>query len=132
MTVVLDASALLAYLLGEPGAATVAEALTSGGLISAVNWAEVLSRVAEEGENPEELGARLGVEGIIGRVVEVIPLTEMDASIIARLRPLTRSAGLSLGDRACLALGMRLGLPVLTADRVWAELDLGVEVRLAR
>ena len=132
MTVVLDASAMLAYLHGEPGAHTVAEAITDGALISALNWAEVLSKVAEESQNPEELVGRLESQGILGRAVEVIPMTSIDATIIARLRLPTRSAGLSLGDRACLALGMRLRLPVLTADRIWAGLDLDVEVQLVR
>ncbi|MCH8107912.1 MAG: type II toxin-antitoxin system VapC family toxin [Chloroflexi bacterium] len=132
MTEVLDASAMLAYLQGETGAATVAEAITGGALISALNWAEVLSKVAEEGQDPEELVARLEAQGLLARAVEVVPLTEADATIIARLRLPTRSAGLSLGDRACLALGMRLHVPVLTADRSWAGLDLDVEVRLLR
>ena len=132
MTEVLDASAMLAYLQGETGAAIVAEAITGGALISALNWAEVLSKVAEEGQDPEELVARLEAQGLLARAVEVVPLTEADATIIARLRLPTRSAGLSLGDRACLALGMRLQLPVLTADRSWAGLDLDVEVRLLR
>ena len=129
---VVDASALLTYLRDEAGAAAVAEVLVVGAAISAANWAEVLSRAADEGEDPEQLTERLEVAGIIGERVVVYPVTEMDARVIARLRPLTRATGLSLGDRACLALGIRLGVPVLTADRIWAGLDLEVEVRLAR
>lgn len=64
--------------------------------------------------------------------VEVEPLTLADAVEIARLRPLTRSAGLSLGDRACVALARRLALPALTADRAWTGLDLGVELHQIR
>ena len=131
-TLVLDASALLAYLRDEPGGAAVAEALGQGTVISAVNLAEVLSKIADEGENPDELADRPGTEGLANFGVEVLPFTELDARIVARLRLSTRAAGLSLGDRACLALGVRLGYGVLTADRGWATLDLGVEVRLVR
>ena len=129
---VLDASALLAYLRDEAGAIDTAEAIATGAAISAANWAEVLSKVAEEGEDPEMVAQRLESEGIIGGSLQVFPLTDMDARVMGRLRPLTRSAGLSLGDRACIALGIRLACEVLTADRSWAGLDLGVDVRLIR
>ncbi len=129
---VLDASALLAYLRDEPGALVVENALTQGAYISIVNWAEVLSKVADLGEDPEALSQRLENEGILRNSLEILPLTEEDALLIAQLRPLTKSAGLSLGDRSCLALGKRLGLPVLTADRSWTTFDLGVEVRPIR
>jgi PIN domain nuclease of toxin-antitoxin system len=129
---VLDASALLAYLRDEPGALVVENALTQGAYISIVNWTEVLSKVADFGEDPEALSQRLENEGILRNSLEILPLTEEDALLIAQLRPLTKSAGLSLGDRSCLALGKRLGLPVLTADRSWTTFDLGVEVRLIR
>ena len=131
-TKVLDASALLAYLRDEAGALDTAEAIATGAAISAANWAEVLSKVAEEGEDPETLAQHLETEGIIGGSLQVFPLTDMDARIMGRLRPLTRTAGLSLGDRACIALGIRLGYEVLTADRSWATLDLGIDIRLIR
>lgn len=131
-SVVMDASALLAYLHDEAGADVVTEALVHGAAISAANWAEVLSKIAEEGEDPEELADHLQAQGFLGESIEVIPLTDADARLIARLRPATRVYGLSLGDRACIALGLRLGLPVLTADRTWAVLDLGVTVQAIR
>jgi PIN domain nuclease of toxin-antitoxin system len=62
----------------------------------------------------------------------VVPLTEQDAITIARLRAATRAQDLSLGDRACLATGLRLGLPVATVDRSWAALNVGVTVQLIR
>ncbi|MBN2678806.1 type II toxin-antitoxin system VapC family toxin [Acidithiobacillus montserratensis] len=118
---VLDASAMLAYLNDEPGADFVEKALVAGGIISTVNWAEVLSKVIEIGIAPEKLAEELKIRGILESTLEVLPLTIEDSTEIAHLRLLTRSLALSLGDRACLALGKRLRHPVLTADRIWAE-----------
>jgi ribonuclease VapC len=129
---VLDASALLAYLQGEPGSSTVETALAAGAVISIVNYAEVLSRLADAGEDPATGNHRLSEQGLIGGLLEVVPLTEEDAVAIAQLRASTRAHGLSLGDRACLATGLRLGWPVVTADRTWALLDVGVTVQLIR
>jgi PIN domain nuclease of toxin-antitoxin system len=130
--VVLDASALLAYLNEEPGAEVVEEALSRGAVISAANWAEVLSKVAEGGGDPDALNDALKARGLLGQTLQVLPLLMEDSLIIARLRPKTKSLGLSLGDRACLALGLRLGRAVLTTDRDWQKLSLGVDVRVAR
>lgn len=132
MRAVLDASAFLAYLQDEPGSDAVADAIADGAAISAANLAEVLSRVTAHGADPVRLLRRLTERGLIEGAVEVEPLTTADAAEIARLRPLTRDAGLSLGDRACIALARRLELPALTADRAWAALDLGVELRQIR
>ena len=129
---VLDASALLAYLRDESGATVVENALTQGAYVSIVNWAEVLSKVTELGEDPQAFAQRLKDEGLLGNSLEIISLTEEDAVTIAQLQPLTISAGLSFGDRACLALGKRLGLPVLKADRTWTSLSLGVQVQSIR
>jgi ribonuclease VapC len=124
--VVLDASALLAHLRGEPGGDLVADRLDSGA-ICAVNWTEVFQKLVDDGLS--DITIRAALDGISAAVVIFdIPLAE-DAG---RLRRATRDRGLSLGDRACLALARREGLPVLTADRAWAELDLGVEVVLIR
>jgi len=129
---VLDASALLAFLLKEPGGDAIARALEDGAAMSAVNWAEVLSKVAETGGDPDAIAAQLEREGLLGDALHIVPLTAADGPAIARLRPATREYGLGLGDRACLALAERLGLPALTMDRAWAKLDLGVTVELAR
>ncbi len=130
--VVLDASALLAYLNEEPGADAVEAALAEGAFIGAANWAEVLSKMAESGGQPETLIEALEARGLLGQALEVLPLLPEDGLAIARLRPSTKAMGLSLGDRACLALGLRLGLPILTTDRAWAKLALSVEVRVVR
>jgi ribonuclease VapC len=132
VTAVLDASALLALLKGEPGAERVAEALERGAYLSAVNLAEVLSKLADWGEDPAEAQARMAQVGLLGAAVEVLPFTGEDALEVARLRALTRAHGLSFGDRACLALARRLGLPALTAERAWAELDLGIPAEVLR
>jgi len=70
--------------------------------------------------------------GILNAAVKVLPFTEEDALEVARLRALTRAHSLAFGDRACLALARRLGLPALTADRTWAELGLGISVVVIR
>ena len=129
---VLDASAVLAFLHGEPGADAVSEALVDVSVVSAANWAEILSKFSDEGEDPDTIAGRLEFEGVLFSGLEVLPVTAVDARMIARLRPLARSGGLSLGDRACLALALRLGYGVLTADRQWANLDLGLEIIMIR
>ena len=87
---------------------------------------------SDVGEDPEALALHLKNEGLLGNSLEIIPLTEEDALVVAQLRPLTKTSGLSLGDRACLALGKRLRLPIFTADRTWASLNLAVQVQLIR
>lgn len=100
--------------------------------MSIVNWAEVLSKVADVGADVQTIVSQFEEEGILGNHLEILPLTEEDAVLIAQLRPLTKSAGLSLGDRACLALGQRLSLPVLTCDRTWITLNLDIQIYLIR
>jgi PIN domain nuclease of toxin-antitoxin system len=129
---VLDASALLAYLRDEPGAAVVADAIAEGTAISTVNVAEVLSRVADRGGDPVRLCEQLTARGLLEGAIAVEPFTTADAAEVARLRPATRAAGLSLGDRACLALALRLRAPAFTADTAWRELNIGVELRQIR
>lgn len=95
--------------------------------ISTVNLSEVAAKLAEGGM-PEEV-IREALEGL---ALGIHDFGRELAFRTAMLRPITRSRGLSLGDRACLALGRRLDLPVLTADRTWAGLDVGVEITLVR
>ncbi|WP_200900394.1 type II toxin-antitoxin system VapC family toxin [Rubrobacter aplysinae] len=124
--VVLDASALLALLDGEPGQEVVAP-LLSGAIIGSMNLAEVVGKLAERGMPEAE--TREALEGL---ALEVHSVDEEFAYATGVLRLANREHGLSLGDCACLALAAKLGLPAYTADRVWAELDLDVEVRLIR
>ena len=128
----LDASALLAYLRREPGGEVVLNVLTAGASITTINYAEVLARLSDAGEDPTSAHHRFQAQGLIGGPLTIVAMTLDDAVTIARLRGATRSQRLSLADRACLAVGLRLGLPVLTADRKWAEVDVGVMVRLIR
>jgi PIN domain nuclease of toxin-antitoxin system len=129
---VLDASALLAYLREEPGAGPVADAIAAGAAISTVNLGEVLSRIADRGADPATVARKMTDQGLLDGAISVEPFTSADAIEVGRIRPMTREHGLSLGDRACLALARRLGLPAVTADKTWAKLDLGLEFRQIR
>lgn len=128
---VLDASALLAYVFGELGAEQVEAELSKHTTIHAVNLAEVLSRLAERGSAPEDSLHTFTDTGVI-KLLKVDVGTVEDALNAARLRPVTRRQGLSLGDRYCLALAQRLNVPVVTADRAWSDLSVGVRVELVR
>jgi ribonuclease VapC len=129
---VLDASALLAYLRDESGAEVVADAVATGAAISTVNLGEVLSRIADRGGDPARVSRQMTDRGLLDGAIAVEPFTTADAVEVARLRPPTRDLGLSLGDRACLALAKRLDTPVLTADSAWSKLDPRLEVRQIR
>ncbi len=124
--VVLDASALLALLNGEPGQEVVADNLP-GALISAVNLSEVVAKLVEAGMPDDVVRSALGGLGI-----EIRAFDSEAAYLTGILRTQTRKLGLSLGDRACVALGLQFSSPVLTADRNWKALEVGVEVRILR
>jgi ribonuclease VapC len=121
---VLDASALIALLWDEPGADAV-EPLLGRAVISAVNWADVLQRYHAHGI--ATVGKRESVEGL---GVGIENFTGEDAEATAELWAPTRSIGLSLADRACLALARRLGVPAYTADRAWEQFNVGIKVVL--
>ncbi len=125
---VLDASAVLAMLQSEPGGEIVEQLLARGPCaISAVNISEVAAKLLERGV-PDEVV----MEAIASLHLEVHQFESEDAMATARLRAVTRTLGLSLGDRACLALARRLDLDALTTDRRWSDLSIGVSVVVVR
>jgi len=124
--IVLDASALLALLNNEPGRQIVEEQLPNS-IISTVNLSEVITILTEIGVSAKES------EIIIKELVkEIIDFDQPQALTAAALRKITKSCGLSLGDRACLALAKLKNLPVLTADKAWHAINHGVKVYLVR
>jgi PIN domain nuclease of toxin-antitoxin system len=127
MTVLLDASALLAAVNEEPGGQRVAECLDDAA-VSAVNLAEVATKLRDFGWQAAELSALVDELQL-----EVLPFEERDALASAALRKPTRNLGLSLADRACLATAQRTGYPVLTADKAWSRVKLrGVGIEIVR
>jgi ribonuclease VapC len=124
---VLDASALLVLLKGEPGSERVIEAITDGASICAVNFSEVVGKL-RDGGMPEEAVH----ESLDPFEFDIVQFDTKLAYQAGLLRPLTKNAGLSLGNRACLALAQHLNLPVLTTDRVWKDLIPGVNVQVIR
>ncbi len=115
--VVLDSSAVLAALQKEPGGDLVLSSL-DGAAISAVNFAEVVSKLARTGGDLSQVLADLQ-----DLVSEICPFDADQAVAVGQLAAVTRDLGLSLGDRACLSLAKSLGVPALTADQAWAKLD---------
>jgi ribonuclease VapC len=124
--VVLDASALLALLLQEKGADLVLAAMPDS-RISSVNFCETMTRAIDRGYPGSVVQAQIDRSE-----VTILPFDARQATIAADLRPATRHLGLSLGDRACLALARSLGAPVMTADRAWASLDVGIDITVIR
>lgn len=124
--VVLDASAVLAVLKLEPGGDAVADVLHQA-IISTVNLSEVVTSLVNQGA-PFSRAAEVARS----LTIEVIPFDEALAFATASLRAATNTRGLSFGDRACVALARHVSLPVMTADTVWAKLDIGVDVRVIR
>ena len=124
--VVLDASAILALLNKETGSEEVLKFIGKAAM-STVNLSEVIAKLADAGIPKED------IRQIISHLnLEVIDFNQEQALKSGILRPITKSIGLSFGDRACLALGIILNQPVLTTDRLWVSINVGVEVRLLR
>ena len=125
---VLDASAMLAFLNDEPGAGRVSDILLGRrGVLLAVNLTEVLTRLVDWKVPLAEVRARLD-----NLDLPILPFDQALAFAAAELRTPTRHLGLSLGDRACLALAKSLGAVAVTADRPWLELSLGIEIECVR
>ena len=127
---VLDSSAVIAFLNREPGMEVIGPVLDVS-VISTINWAEVVTWLSS-GRNLSAAGINDARDLLEHRGLTTTPLTEAEAEVAGLLTSLTRQAGFSLADRVALALGMELGLPVLSADRNWARVDVGADVRLIR
>jgi ribonuclease VapC len=125
--VVLDSSAVLALFNREPGSEKLTSALLKDSSISSVNVAEVHGKLLGLGSDSDEAW-----EAIEGVVREIVPFTATHARVTAELVSKTRSHGLSLGDRACLALALTLKAPVYTADRAWSNLKFGFPIHVIR
>lgn len=126
--VVLDTSAILAYLFDETGAEQVEPILEANlGVISSVNYAELASKLVDKGMPLEVV-----ISAIENLELTFVAQDQQQAQVNADLRPLSKAFGLSLGDRACLALGLVQNLPVMTADRVWQDMTSRVVVKLIR
>ena len=123
---VLDASAILALLNDEAGARMVEEWLP-GAIVSAVNYAEVVTRLSLLGMPENEILEALSILGL-----EIIPFDEEQSFRAGTLAAVTRPYGLSLGDRACLTLALKNGFPAVTSDKVWNDVKIGVDVRVIR
>ncbi len=128
MTKALDTSAILAVIRDEAGAEKVSDYLDDA-LVSTVTAAEVFSYVSRNG-----LPIEVADEFLAHRGLTIVPLSLSEAALAGSFTAHTRSAGLSLGDRCCLALAKLRGVVALTADRSWAQFaeSLGVEIELIR
>ena len=125
-TVALHSSAILAMLLSEPGGSRVTTILHNG-VLSTVNLAEIHAVLLRRGEDPIKAWRQ-----ITALPFEICPLTPQQARTVAELEAATRRFGLSLGDRACLALAIERKAKVFTTDRTWKNLSLGIEVEAIR
>lgn len=123
---VLDASVILAILLNEPEAERLRSFLPNS-LLGAVNLSEVVAKLQERGMPDAAIDRALGHLDL-----EVVPFDAAQATAAGKLRAPTRALGLSLGDRACLALALARAMPAVTMDRGWVALSVGAEVIVAR
>ncbi len=124
--IALDASALLAFLFRERGYKRVAEVVEYA-CLSTVNLSEVLGRFVRDGHDSNEVLTR-----IAATTIEIVPFEAEDAAIAASLVPITQPLGLSLGDRACIALALSKNLKAVTADRICSKLNVGVNIEIIR
>lgn len=126
MTFVLDASCLLCFIFNEPGTDRVVAALDDA-IVSAVNYSEAIAKLVERQADPERAFSLLAAMNLV-----VVAFDQRQAEAAGQLRATTRSAGLSLGDRACLALALTTGHRALTTDHAWERCATGVGIDFAR
>jgi PIN domain nuclease of toxin-antitoxin system len=124
---VLDASAILAVINAEPGAEKLTSDLLADAVASAVNLAEVQTKLVSRGWTSDDAW-----EDATSPIREVLPFDEEQARMAGDLVTQTRHLGLSLGDRACLALGIALKVPVYTAEKAWKKVKVGVRIHVIR
>lgn len=120
--IALDASALLAFLFQEAGHEQVATYIDDC-CLSTVNLSEVIGRFTRDGHDPQ-----LVLRQIMATSIEIVPFSSSQAALAAALLPQTRPLGLSLADRACLSLALARNIPALTADLVWLQAKLDLEI----
>ncbi len=120
--VVMDASALIAFLRVEPGAEVAVKYMLRASM-SAVNLSEVLETCVHK-----ELAVNKVLALLKNWRIEIVPFDTEQATIAAEIKWQTGESTLSLAERACLALARSRGIPVLTSNREWSKLDLGIEV----
>ena len=125
--IVLDASAMLAVLNQEPGSDKLTPEMLNNAAGSVVNLAEVHTKLVSRGGDPDEAW-----EDTLSAIQQAVPFDEEQARITGGLVAQTRALGLSLGDRACLALGLVLKAPVYTTDKSWKNLKVGVRIHVIR
>ena len=125
--IVLDASAILALLNGETGSEKLTPELLNNATSSTVNLAEVQTKLVKEGGDADEAW-----EDALSTIREAAPFTDEHAKLAGSLVAQTRPLGLSLGDRACLALGLAQKAPVYTTDKSWRNLKLGLRIHVLR
>lgn len=128
MACVLDASAILCLLFSEPGAEKV-EARLGAASMSVVNYTEVLSKLIDQGLDPDE-----AINDLAELDIAIVPVGQDVAEEAARLRLVTKQGGLSLGDRYCLALAKVLSVPAMTTDQAWKRIGVsaGIEIGFVR
>ena len=120
-----DTSAVMAYLNEEQGGELVSAALLRPGFMSDVNFAELVTKLSDSGMPEDEIRDTLGPLNFAN-----VQFGSEAAYVAGLLRPPTKAAGLSLGDRACLALGILKGLPVLTSDQAWRRVPIEIPVEI--
>jgi PIN domain nuclease of toxin-antitoxin system len=125
--VVLDASAILAFLQRERGADRLTDEILDHAVTSTVNLAEVQTKLVKGGFSPDEAWAQT-----LSVVISAVPYTEEHAKTAGALITTTEKYGLSLGDRSCLALAIALNAPVYTTEQLWKNLEVGVPIHVIR
>lgn len=123
---VIDTSAIMSILLDEQGQ-DVAANLAPGAIISSVNFAEIITKCIEKAVPPG-----VAQDYIRDSNIDVVEFTAQHAILVGELFKVARKGVLSLGDRACIATAIKRGATIVTADRVWAELNLPCKIELVR